>query len=65
MFARRWSNANPEKVFRWQVFGAYARAEATFGGYTIPSEMEAGNHFGTPAFFAFFDVEITGADYAP
>lgn len=62
--ARRWSNANPEKVFRWQSFGARARTEATFGGYTIPSEMEAGNHFGTPEWFAFFDATITAADYS-
>lgn len=61
---QRWSDANPEKTFQWQPFGGEAHAEAPFGGYTIPTKMEAGNHFGTPAYFAFFDVEITGADYA-
>lgn len=62
---RRWSDANPAKAYQWQPFGGVVRGETTFGGYTIPGKIEAGNHFGTPAFFAFFDVEITGADYAP
>lgn len=59
----RWSNANPENRFQWQPFGGTVHGEARFGGYTIPSRIEAGNHFGTPAWFAFFVAEITNADY--
>jgi len=61
---QRWSDANPENRFRWQPFGGRAFGEASFNGYTIPSQLEAGNHYGTPAYFAFFDVRITGADYS-
>jgi Family of unknown function (DUF6544) len=61
---QRWSDANPAKRYQWQPFGGMVHAEARFGGYTIPSQIEAGNHSGTPEYFAFFDVRITGADYS-
>ena len=61
--ASRWSDANPQHVFRYQPFGGTVEAEATFGGYTIPSLVHVGNHFGTASYFAFFHARITAADY--
>jgi hypothetical protein len=60
---QRWSDANPEKVFRLQPFGGTIEAERTFAGYTIPSKLSVGNHFGTAAYLAFFQAEVTGASF--
>ena len=61
--ANRWSDANPEKVFQHQPFGGTMEEEATFGGYTIPSVVHVGNHFGTDEYFAFFNARLVGADH--
>jgi hypothetical protein len=61
----RWSDANPQKTFRLQPFGANVEAEATFGGFTIPSELKVGNHFGTQDYLPFFQARITAAQYLP
>ena len=60
---QRWSNANPEQAFRLQPFGGTIEAEATFGGFTIPTVLNVGNHFGTSDYFPFFQAEIIGAVY--
>ena len=60
---QRWSNANPEKVFRLQPFGGTIEAERSFEGYTIPSLVRVGNHFGTDDYLPFFQAEIVGARY--
>lgn len=59
----RWSDVNPEKTFRLQPFGGTAEAEATFGGFTIPSQLEVGNHYGTDGYLPFFQATITSAEY--
>jgi hypothetical protein len=61
--ARRWSDANPQQVFRYQPFGGTVEAEASFGGFTIPSAVEVGNHYGRADYFAFFKARIVAADY--
>lgn len=61
---QRWSNANPEGAYRLQPFGAEVLEEDTFDGFTIPSRVSVGNHFGTPDFFAFFEATVSAADYA-
>lgn len=60
---QRWSNANPDKVFRLQPFGGTILAVATFDGFTIPTGVAVGNHFGTDDYLAFFQARITGAVY--
>ncbi|MGD9914995.1 MAG: DUF6544 family protein [Rhizobiaceae bacterium] len=59
----RWSDANPEKTFRWQPFGGTLEAVAGFSGYSIPTRVSVGNHFGTDQEFRFFRVRITAARY--
>lgn len=61
----RWSNANPEQTFKLQPFGGIAHAYATYDGITIVSDVEAGNHFGTPDYFAFFKAKVTALEYQP
>lgn len=60
---QRWSNANPEQVFRLQPFGGTISSEAIFGGYTIPSKLRMGNHYGTDEFLPFFQVQVSRADH--
>jgi hypothetical protein len=60
---QRWSNANPEKVFRLQPFGGTIEEERSFGGFTIPSRVRVGNHYGTDDYLPFFQAEVTDADY--
>ncbi|MCW3797574.1 hypothetical protein OMW55_07130 [Sphingomonas sp. BN140010] len=60
---QRWSNANPDKVFRLQPFGGTVLAERRFGGFTVPARVSIGNHFGTPDFLPFFQAEITAARF--
>jgi hypothetical protein len=56
---QRWTNANPQRVFRHQPFGATVVETGTFGGYTIPTRIDAGNGFGTAAYFPFFRAQVT------
>jgi hypothetical protein len=60
---QRWSNANHEEVFRLQPFGGTVEADATFEGYTIPSKLSVGNHYGTDDYLPFFQAEIRNARY--
>lgn len=59
VWTERWSDENPEKEFRLQPFGAFIEDSKTFDGFTIPSRVSVGNHFGTEDFFPFFKVELT------
>lgn len=61
--ALRWSDANADKTFRLQPFGGTARAEATFDGFTIPTDLHVGNHFGTSDYLPFFQAHVTLAKY--
>jgi hypothetical protein len=55
----RWSNANPEKKYREQPFGGYLSKFKKVQGYQIPTHVEAGNFFGTDAYFPFFIADVT------
>ncbi len=54
----RWTNANPDEVFRLQPFGGYLSEFRTFAGFTLPTHVEAGNHFGTEDYFPFFIADV-------
>jgi len=59
----RWSDANRGKTYQMQPFGGTVKAEAMFGGFTIPSQVTIGNHFGTTDYLPFFTARITTARY--
>lgn len=59
----RWTNANPEKVHRLQPFGGYASEFREFGGYTLPTHVEAGNMFETDDYFPFFIADVTSIGF--
>lgn len=56
---QRWSNANPDKLYRLQPFGGHLSRFQDFQGYRLPTHIEAGNHFGTDAYFPFFVADVT------
>jgi hypothetical protein len=63
MTTLRWSDANPDKIYRLQPFGGRALSHATHQGFTIPTAMEIGNLYGTPEYAPFFRARLTGVEY--
>jgi hypothetical protein len=60
---RRWGNPGGG-AFRYGEFGGFVEEEATFDGYTLPTRMRLGWHFGTERFERdgeFFRVTIDEA----
>ncbi len=55
---QRWSDANPERRYRLQPFGGTLSQFRAFDGFTLPTHIEAGNMFGTEAYFPFFIVDV-------
>ncbi len=55
---QRWTNANPDRVFRWQPTGGFVEELGTVDGYTVPTRMSAGNQFRTDRYFPFFKAQI-------
>jgi len=55
---QRWSNANPDQVYRLQPFGGRLSDFRDVQGYRLPFRVEAGNQFGTDDYFAFFLAEV-------
>lgn len=60
---QRWSNANPAKTFQAQPFGGYLSDYREFNGFRLPTRVEAGNHFETDDYFAFFKATVTAVRF--
>lgn len=60
---QRWSNENPDRVFREQPFGGYLSACQSFGGFRLPTRIEGGNLIGTPDYFAFFKAQVHSIEF--
>ncbi|MED5622443.1 DUF6544 family protein [Ideonella sp. BN130291] len=56
----RWSNANPEQVFRVQPFGGGLSDFREVSGYRLPFRVDGGNLFGTPQYFPFYRARVVG-----
>ena len=56
---QRWSNANPAKKFQLQPFGGYLSDYKEFGGFRLPTRVEAGHSFATDDYFPFFKATVT------
>lgn len=60
----RWSNANTAGEYQFQPFGGYLSKFREFDGFRLPTHIEAGNFFGTDAYFPFFIADITNVQFA-
>jgi len=56
---RRWSNANPQKTYRFQPFGGTLSDFRDVSGFRLPFRVEGGNMFGTGDYFPFYKAEVT------
>ena len=59
----RWSNANPDNIYQLQTFGGYLSKYKEVQGYHIPTHVEAGNFFGSDAYFPFYKIDIGAFDF--
>lgn len=60
----RWGEDKLETgKFAYLPYGAAFSAEATFGGYTVPSQIGVGWWFGTERYEETFRGTVSGADY--
>ncbi len=59
----RWTDANPETVYRLQPFGGYLSEFRTFSGFTLPTHVEAGNYFETDEYFPFFRADVSDVNF--
>lgn len=55
----RWTNANPEQVYRLQPFGGELADFRLVSGYRVPFRVDGGNFFGTPDYFPFYKARVT------
>ena len=61
--ALRWTDANPERVYRLQPFGGRMLEMGHHGGFLVPTRVELGNMYGTDDYAPFFLATITSARY--
>jgi len=54
----RWTDANPEKVYRIQPFGGTLDDFREVEGYRLPFRVDGGNFFGTDAYFPFYRARV-------
>jgi hypothetical protein len=60
---QRWSNANPDGVHRLQPFGGFLSSFQEVHGFRVPMHVEAGNFFGTDAYFPFYIVDVSAVRF--
>ncbi|WP_209428301.1 DUF6544 family protein [Pararhodobacter sp. SW119] len=63
VWAMRWTDANPEKVYRLQPFGGRMLDMGRYAGFLIPTSVEMGNMWGTPDYAPFFRATLTRAEF--
>ena len=56
---QRWSDANPTRTYRLQPFGGLMSDFREVEGIRLPFHVEAGNMFGTDAYFPFYIADVT------
>jgi Family of unknown function (DUF6544) len=54
----RWTDANPDKVFRLQPFGGQLSDFREFDGFRLPTRVEGGNFIGSDDYFPFYRAEV-------
>ncbi|HYF59718.1 MAG TPA: DUF6544 family protein [Burkholderiaceae bacterium] len=60
---QRWTDANPQRVFRLQPFGGELSDFRPVDGFRIPHRVDGGNFFGTPDYFPFYRARLTSVRF--
>ncbi|PMB00485.1 hypothetical protein CEN50_03110 [Fischerella thermalis CCMEE 5268] len=63
LFLLRWGDSTEDGSWDYIPFGVEFQAEQQFGGFTIPSQMNAGWWFGTERYLEFFRATIAKAEF--
>ena len=63
IFLPRWGESPEDNSWNYIPFGGEVKAEQTFGGYTIPTVVNAGWWFGKQNYFEFFRTRIEQAKF--
>lgn len=61
--SHRWGNHTKNGKWGYIPFGGKCHADQTFGGFTIPSQVNVGWWFGTDSYFDFFKCTIKQATF--
>ena len=61
----RWGNLTADGHFTLIPFGADMSGESTFGGYTVPSQLNVIWWYGTDRSFDFFHAQLSQATFLP
>jgi hypothetical protein len=61
----RWTDANPDRVFRIQPFGGTLDDFREVDGYRLPFSVDGGNFFGTEDYFPFFRARVQAIRMLP
>lgn len=59
----RWGDQTPGKSFRLIPYGAKLGEEATFGNYTIPTQISVGWWYGTPDYLEVIRLKVDWIQY--
>ncbi len=59
----RWGDKTEDSSYAYIPFGGKVLEEETFGGFTIPSQINVGWWFGTDKYFNFFRATIEQAEF--
>ncbi len=62
---QRWSDANPKAQYVLQPFGGRMLAHAQYQGFTVPTAVEVGNHYGTAGYVPFFRATMKELAFVP
>ncbi|KAA9009998.1 DUF6544 family protein [Histidinibacterium aquaticum] len=60
----RWSNENADRQYRVQPFGGDLAGFESFDGYTLPTRVTGGNHYGTALYHPFYKAEVTAIHFS-
>ena len=59
----RWNNSTKDKRWQYIPFGGKVHAEATFGGYTVPTQIDVGYWLGTDEYWTFFQATVNRVEF--
>lgn len=59
----RWSNENPDRIYRLQPFGGDLAHISWSDGVRVPMHVTGGNHFGTTEYHPFYRAKLDSISF--